>query len=111
MFVSAGAPHIPYARFRAALEAADLAFIVRHAERLSFGLADAVEVCLLIYRKAPERLQDARLRWIRRYAAEVDGQQWEDYRLIVDAFDAMPGDPELALGRLLSLCSVRGLGR
>jgi hypothetical protein len=51
------------------------------------------------------------LRWIRRYAAEVDGQQWEDYRLIVDAFDAMPGDPELALGRLLSLCSVRGVGR
>ncbi len=111
MFVSASPPHIPYPRFRAALEAADLAFILRNAERLTFGLADAVEVCLLICAQAPERLESARLRWIRRYASEVDGQQWKDYRLIVDAFDALPGDPELAVSRLLSLCAKRGLGR
>jgi hypothetical protein len=105
------APHIPYARFRAALEACDLAFILRNAERLTFSLADAVEVCLLICAQAPERLEPARLRWVRRYAAEADRQQWGDYRLIVDAFDALPSNPEQAVGRLLSLCATRGLGR
>lgn len=101
-------PHIPYARFRVALEARDLAFILRHAERMTFGLADAVAVCQLISQQAPERLDAACVRWVRRYAAEAARQRWEDYRIIVEAFDAIPEDAAAA-GRLVELCSRRGL--
>jgi hypothetical protein len=111
MFVSSRGSHIPYARFKAALQARDLAFILRHADGLTFGLPDAVEVCLLISEQAPERLEAASVRWIRRYAAEASGQLWDDYKLIVEAFDALLGEPELAAGRLLALCSTRGLDR
>jgi hypothetical protein len=109
MFVSSHGPHIPYARFRTALQAQDLAFILRHADGLTFGLADAVKVCLLISEQAPKRLEAASLRWIRRYAAEASGQRWDDYRLIVEAFDALAGEGEPASGRLLALCLERGL--
>jgi hypothetical protein len=111
MFVSAHGLHIPYARFEAALQAGDLAFILRHADGLTFGLPDAVKVCLLISEQTPERLEAASVRWIRRYAAEAGDQLWDDYRLIVEAFDALSSEPELATGRLLALCSARGLDR
>jgi hypothetical protein len=111
MFVSSTGSHIPYARFMAALQARDLAFIIRHADELTFGLADAVRVCLLISERAPERLDAACVRWIRRYAAEAPDQRWDDYRLIVDALDALSAQPERAAGRLLTLCRARGLDR
>jgi hypothetical protein len=109
MFVSSHGPHIPYARFRTALQARDLAFILRHADGLTFGLADAIRVCLLISEQAPQRLEAASVRWMQRYATEASGQRWGDYRLIVEAFDALPGEGEPAAGRLLALCSERGL--
>jgi hypothetical protein len=109
MFVSSHAAHIPYARFIAALQAGDLAFILRHADGLTFGLPDAVRVCLLISERSPERLEAAYLRWIRRYASEAAAQRWDDYRLIVDAFDDLQSEPGLAADRLLSLCRARGL--
>jgi len=109
MFVSARRSHIPYARLTAALHAGDLGFILRHADGFTFGLSDAVRVCRLISERAPERLEAASLRWIRRYAAEASGQQWDDYVLIVDAFGDLRHEPELATSRLLSLCRARGL--
>jgi hypothetical protein len=109
MFVSNFGPHIPYARFTAALEAGDLGFILRHADALTFSLADAVRVCLLISERAPERLEAACVRWMRRYAAEAEDQRWDDYGLIVEAFDALPGEPALAADALLALCRARGL--
>jgi hypothetical protein len=111
MFVSGHGSHIPYARFTAALQAGDLGFILRHADGLTFGLPDAVRVCRLVSERAPECLEAAALRWIRRYAVEAPGQCWDDYRLIVDAFGDLPGEPELATGRLLWLCRTRGLDR
>jgi hypothetical protein len=109
MFVSGHGPHIPYARFGTALQARDLAFILRHADGLTFGLTDAVKVCLLISEQAPERLEAAAVRWVQRYAAEASGQRWGDYRLIVEAFDTLPGEGKRAAGQLLTLCSERGL--
>ncbi len=111
MFVSSSGMHIPYARFVAALEARDLPFILRHADALTFGLPDAVRVCLLISERAPERLEAACVRWIRRFAAEASGQRWNDYRLIVEAFDALSEAPEEAADHLFALCRERGLDR
>ena len=110
MFVSGRAsPHIPYARFRAALDAGDLPFILAHADRFTLGLPDAVEVCRLLAVRDPGRLEAASVRWIRRFAAEAAGQERRDYGLIVGAFDAMVSEPESAAGRLAALCSARGL--
>jgi hypothetical protein len=103
-----GGPHIPYARFEAALQAHDLGFILRHADRMTLGLGDAVAVCRLISEQAPERLEAACVRWVRRYAAEASGQRLADYRVIVEAFDSLPDDPD-AGRRLAELCSARGL--
>jgi hypothetical protein len=111
MFVSSPASHIPYARFTAALQAGDLAFILRHADGFTFGLQDALKVCLLISERSPERLEAACLRWIRRYAVEAAGQRLDDYALIVEAFGDLQSEPELAARRLLSLCRARGLDR
>ena len=111
MFVSSSSMHIPYARFVAALEARDLPFILRHADTLAFGLPDAVRVCVLVSEQAPERLEAACVRWIRRFAAEAAHQRWNDYKLIVEAFDALPGAPELAADHLLTLCRARALDR
>jgi hypothetical protein len=111
MFVSSRGQHIPYARFQAALQAGDLAFILRHSDGLTFGLPDAVRVCMLISERAPERLEAACLRWVRRYAAEAGGQRWDDYGLIVESFEDLPVEPQPAGDRLLSLCRERGLDR
>jgi hypothetical protein len=112
VFVSdRGSPHIPYARFRAALDAGDLPFILAHADRFTLGLLDAVEVCRLVAVRDPGRLEAASVRWIRRFAAEAVEQQRGDYRLIVDAFDAMAFNPDLAAEQLAALCAARGLER
>lgn len=109
MFVSSHGPHIPYARFIAALQAGDLGFILRHTDGLTFGLPDAARVCRLISERAPERLEAASVRWIRRYAAEAPGQRWDDYLLIVNALGEIRSEPEPATQRLLALCRSRGL--
>ncbi|MDE3069788.1 MAG: hypothetical protein KGJ43_03575 [Acidobacteriota bacterium] len=104
-----GSSHIPYARVSAALEAGDLGFIVAHAEALSLGLAEAVEVCRLIATQTPARLDGAALRWIRRYAAEARAQRFADYGLIVESFAIFPETPAAAAGSLRTLCAARGL--
>jgi len=109
--VSASAPHIPYAQFQAMLRAGNHAFIRRNAERITMGLPDAAEVCRLIAEQDPASLEPASVHWIRRFAAEAQAQERRDYGLIVQAFDAMTAQPELAASQLAALCAARGLDR
>ncbi len=106
-----GSPHIPYAQFQAMLRAGNLAFIRRNAERITMGLPDAAEVCCLIAEQDPASLEAASVQWIRRFAAEAAEQKRRDYGLIVQAFDAMMVQPELAAGQLVALCAARSLDR
>jgi hypothetical protein len=111
VFVSGDVPHIPYPRLRAALDAHDLGFIFQHADRLALALPDAVEVLVLIAQQAPERLEAACLRWLRRYAAEAQEQRLEDYGHIIVGLNALSTEPEFATDQLLRLCEERGLRR
>lgn len=103
--------HIAHPRVRAALDAGDLGFVVRHRERIDFGLAIAVEVLELFARQAPDRLEAACLRWVQRYAAEARGQRLEDYGRIAVACNALRSEPEFATDELVRLCEERGLVR
>jgi hypothetical protein len=111
MTVVCGSPHIPYARFQAALRAGQLAFIRRHAGQLTLSLADEAEVCRLIAAQEPGQLEEASAGWIKRYAAEAKDQRRSDYLVILRAFDLLKVEPELAIGQLKALCTVRGLNR
>lgn len=75
------------------------------------GLPDEAEVCRLIAEQDPGSLEAASVWWIRRFAGEPVEQQLGDYRLIVEAFDAMTFNPELATEQLVSLCAARRLDR
>jgi hypothetical protein len=103
-------PHIPFPRVRAALDADDLGFVVRHGDRINLGLSVAIEVLELYAQQAPDRLEAASLRWLQRYAAEAKGQRLEDYGRIVVALGALKTEPDYAAEDLLRLCEARGLG-
>jgi hypothetical protein len=103
--------HVPYAQFQAMLRAGNLAFVRRHAGRITIGPADAARVCRLIAEQDPGGLESASVQWIRRFAAEAHEQERGDYELIVRAFDTMSARPELATGQLIALCAARGLDR
>jgi hypothetical protein len=105
------APHIPYARFEAALRAGRLEFIQEHAHQFTLDLADEAEVCRLIAEQDPARLETASVQWIKQFAAKASGQRREDYKLILRAFDTMMVEPKLVAGQLRALCAARGLDR
>jgi hypothetical protein len=102
-------PHIPYPRVRAALDAHDLGFLFQHADRLALALPDAVEVLVLIAHQAPEPLEAASLRWLRRYAAEAQGQRLEDYGHFIVGLNALSTEPDFGADQILRLCEERGL--
>ena len=66
-------------------------------------------MCRLIAEQRPGKLEQASLRWIRRFAQEALNQQRGDYRLILDAFDRFQLAPERSASQLVSLCAARGL--
>jgi len=64
----------PYAIFRRALDNGNLASAMSSASDLDHvGLADALELCLLIRDRESKRLEQALLRWHARYCREVRG--------------------------------------
>jgi len=102
-------PHVPYAQFQAMLRAENLAFIRRHAGRITMGLPDEAEVCRLMAEQDPGALESASVRWIKRFAAEAVEEERRDYGLIVRAFDTMTAQPALAADQLVALCAARRL--
>jgi hypothetical protein len=64
-----------YMRFRRALDRGNVTEALSAASELPHvGLAEALELCLLLRDKAPERFPRAALRWHGRLCREVDGQ-------------------------------------
>jgi hypothetical protein len=101
-----GHGRIPYPRLRAALDAGDLGFVRRYArEQGPLNLADALQVCLVIREREPERYQRAAVRWIGRFALEAREASVEDVRVIAEVLDELPDHPEAASMELGELCA------
>ena len=106
---SLGSSHVPYAQFEAMLRAGNLPWIRRNHGRITMGLPDEARVCRLVAEQDPCRLERASVRWIKRFAATADGEQRSAYGLIVQTFDTMSFNPELAAEQLAALCADQGL--
>jgi hypothetical protein len=95
-----------YTRFRRALDRGNLTEALSAAAELPpVGLTEALELCLLLRDKAPERFPRAALRWHGRYCREVD-VSLEEAQAILAALVLLAGDRKrnaaLALAELLS---------
>jgi hypothetical protein len=100
-------PHIPYSRIDAAIRAGHLSFLLAHIDSLS--LPGEAELARLIAAQQPERLEEASVRWIQRFAREARGQELDDYRTIWEAFHRFPVAPDLSASELVALCAARGI--
>jgi hypothetical protein len=101
-----------YARFRWALDRGNVLEALSSASELEHvGLAEALELCLLLREKQPARYTRAAPRWHGRYCREVD-VSFEEAQAVLAALALLAGDRKqnaaLALAELLSR---RGLER
>lgn len=96
-------------RVQAALSSGDLGFLRRHAKEIGgFNLADALRICVLIHEQDRERYESAAVRWLGRFALEAPLTTLDDLAAAIDAFDALPHDPDGAVRRLLTMCAQLG---
>ena len=87
------------------------AFAQAAGELQHVGLAEALELCLLLRDKAPERYPRAALRWHGRLCREVD-VSLEEAQAILAVLAVMAGDRRAnAAYALADLLSPRGLER
>lgn len=95
-----------YQRFRRALATQNLALIRAAAAELpQVRLDDALEVCVLLRDREPERYDRAAVRWIARFCVERDQVSLEDVTHATTAFSLMRSQPEQALTILQALCA------
>ena len=99
---SQGSPHT---RFQRALKTRNLLLIRAAALELPqpLRLHEALEVCLVYRDAAPERYDQAAMRWIGRYCAERPQLTLAHVDGAVEAFDQLRSDPEAGLERLQAL--------
>jgi hypothetical protein len=99
-------------RFRRALDRQNLTEALSAASDLPHvGLSEALELCLLIRDKAPERYPRAALRWHSRLCREVD-VSLEEAQAVLAALILMAGERKSNAGfALADLLSRRGLER
>jgi hypothetical protein len=99
-------------RFRRALDRQNVTEALSAASELRHvGLAEALEVCLLLRDKKPERYPRAALRWHGRLCREVD-VSLEEAQAILAALVVMAGERKgNAAYALADLLSRRGLER
>jgi hypothetical protein len=102
----------PYMRLRRALDRGNLTEALSSASELEHvGLAEALELCLLLRDKAPERYPRAALRWHGRLCREVN-VSLEEAQAILAALVVMAGERKgNAAFALADLLSRRGLER
>jgi hypothetical protein len=102
----------PYMRFRRALDRRNVTEALSAGSELEHvGLAEALELCLLLRDKAPERYPRAALRWHGRLCREVD-VSLEEAQAILAALVVMAGERKgNAAFALADLLSRRGLER
>ena len=101
-----------FTRFRRALDRENVTEALSAATELPHvGLAEALELCLLLRDKAPERYPRAALRWHGRLCREVD-VSLEEAQAILAALVVMAGERKgNAAFALADLLSRRGLER
>jgi hypothetical protein len=99
-----------YARFRRALDRGNLTEALSSASELEHvGLAEALELCLLLRDKEPARYTRAALRWHARYCREVD-VTFEEAQAVLAALALLASDRKRnAAFALADLLSRRGL--
>ena len=99
-------------RFRRALDRQNITEALSAASELQHvGLAEALELCLLLRDKTPERYPRAALRWHGRLCREVD-VSLEEAQAILAALAVMAGERKgNAAYALAELLSRRGLER
>jgi predicted transport protein len=95
-----------YARFRRALLTKNLTLIRAAAAELpQVRLEDALQVCVLLRDREPERYEAAAVRWIGRFCVEKQDVSLEDVDHARSAFSLMRREPERALAVLQALCA------
>lgn len=95
-----------YARFRRALQTGNLTLIRAAAAELpQVRLDDALEVCVLLRDREPERYEAAAVRWIGRFCVERVDVSLEDVDHARRAFTLMRREPVQALQILQVLCA------
>jgi hypothetical protein len=95
-----------YSRFQRALTTGNLTIIRAAAAELpAIGLGDALQVCVLLRDREPQRYEAAAVRWIGRFCVEHPDVTLADVDCARAAFQIMRRDPAKALGILQSLCS------
>jgi hypothetical protein len=101
-----------YMRFRRALDRGNLTeALSAGAELEHVGLTEALELCLLLRDKAPERYGRAALRWHGRLCREVD-VSLEEAQAVLAALVLLAGERKRnAAFALAELLSRRGLER
>jgi hypothetical protein len=96
----------PYSRFQRALTTGNLTIIRAAAAELpSIRLDDALQVCVLLRDREPDRYERAAVRWIGRFCVERPQVTLEDVDQARAAFALMRRDPAAALGVLQGLCA------
>jgi hypothetical protein len=104
----------PYTRLRRALDRRNVTEALSSAAELEHvGLTEALELCLLLADKTPERFGRAALRWHGRYCREVPDVDLEEGLAVLGLLGAMRGPrAKLAASALAELVSRRrGLER
>jgi hypothetical protein len=103
----------PYGRFRRALDGGDVTEALSAASDLRFvGLLEALELCLLLRDKAPEKYGRAAVKWHSRFVRELPGVTIEDSQAVLSALAAIAGDEGRSAARALAeLISGRGFER
>ncbi len=95
-----------YARFRRALATGNLTIIRAAAADLPHvRLDDALQVCVLLRDREPQRYEAAAVRWIGRFCVEKHDVTLDDVADARAAFSLMREEPERALGMLQALCA------
>ena len=99
-------------RFRRALDRGNLTEALSAASELQHvGLAEALELCLLMRDKAPARFSRAALRWHGRFCREVDVSV-EEAQAVLAALVLLAGERKRnAAFALAELLSRRGMER
>jgi hypothetical protein len=92
-----------YVRFRRALDSRNAAAALSAASELEHvGLADALELSLLICEKEPKRFDRAALRWHGRYCREVADVTLEEGQAVLALLAALRGQRAPAAARALA---------
>lgn len=95
-----------YARFRRALATGNLTIIRAAAAELPLvRLDDALQVCVLLRDREPDRYEAAAVRWIARFCVERQDVSLQDVQHATHAFGLMRKQPEDALSILQALCA------